>query len=401
MSRFFADRSSPLTGVYYALFNGQSGDGEYKIGAATRTNGVWSEYASNPVLTKGTGWEADLVKDPCLVWDGSQYVVYYAGYSGTVYTIGRATASSHEGTWTKYGSNPVLNVGTAGAFDDAGVSFPTVLYESSDTGKEWKMWYGANDGSTSTIGYAHSTDGLSWTKVGKVLDVGTSGDFDDVDILPGAIYKDGSTYYLFYGGRQNTSDNKWQGGYATFTNPEGTYTKYASNPVLLSRFNDAPFPSGFTSDPSPGQAVVVVSDTSKFNLGEPVVVVDGDTTAENFYVVSKTSTDLTLDHNITGTFTNASSGGVRPFAFISTFPRSVLSRTGGYELFGTPFQPVEDLGQPASKLWEGAFEWRASALTGTWSYYYVEGRGLLFPLSPNGASWHSRSAENPSVIVAP
>ena len=67
-------------------------------------------------------------------------------------------------------------------------------------------------------------------------------------------------------------------------------------------------------------------------------------------------------------------------------------------MFGTPFQPVDDLTQPGSKLWEGSFRWTADDLGDAWDYDYVPGRGLLFPFS---VSWHSRSAENPSVIVAP
>lgn len=384
----------------YALFNGTDGSAGYAIGAATRTDDVWSEYGSNPVLEKGTGgtWDDDHVNDPCLLWDGSQYVMYYAGYDGTRYQIGRATASSHEGPWTKYASNPVLAVGSGGAIDDSGCAFPTVLYESGDTGNEWKMWYRADDGSTQVIAYAHSSDGISWTKEGMVLDVGTSGAWDDVGLLPGAIIKDGVTYNLFYGGRQSVTPSVfWQGGLATFTDPEGTYTKDVGNPIIEARFNDANTSQTLDADPAPGATVVDIPTPAAFNIGEPVVVVDSDTTAENFYLTVIGASTVTLDHAISGTFTDAEGARFRSFAFQSITPRTVLPRSGGYEAFVTLFQPVDDLTQPGSKLWEGSFEMRSSALTGTWTYNYVAGRGLLFPLT----GWKARSAENPSVIAAP
>src|SRR6185503_17186582 len=151
-------------------------------------------------------------------------------------------------------------VGAGGAFDDAGVNFPVVLYEPADTGKQWKMWYGANDGSIQTVGYAYSSDGLSWTKVGRVINVGTGGAWNDEGMLPGAIYREGSTYYLFANGRQGTTNPRWQGGLWTFTDPEGTYTP-ASNPSLLARFNDANTAQSLSGSSS-GTTVTVAGTTS-------------------------------------------------------------------------------------------------------------------------------------------
>jgi hypothetical protein len=403
MARFFADLGAFLTPLY-ALFNGKTLTSEYAIGAATRSGETWSEYAGNPVLTVGTpgAWDDAHVKDPCLVWDGSQYVMFYAGHDGTKYQVGRATAPSHEGPWTRDGGNPVLAVGSGGAFDDSGVAFPTILYEPGDTGKEWKCWYYANDGSAETIGYAHSSDGISWTKVGQVIAQGAGGSWYDEGALPGAILKEAGTYYLFVGGQQDPTQNKWQGGLWAFTDPEGTYTAEAGNPTILARFNDAPISLAPTADVDPGDSTVGLADTTKYNVGEPIVIADAISTAENFYVTAKDTSSLTLDHQAQTLFEVAQGARVRPFSMVSIIPRSILARpAGGYEAFVTIFQPVEDLTQPASKLWEGSFEMRADALTDVWDYYYLAGRGLLFPLEPVGVSWHTRSAENPSVIAAP
>ena len=104
------------------------------------------------------------------------------------------------GTWTKYGSNPVIGFGGGGAFDEDGAEFPVVLYEPTDTGREWKMWYAAypagatpGDPTGMTTGYAYSSDGLSWTKHGEVLSEGSGGTFDEKGTIPGAVIRIGST----------------------------------------------------------------------------------------------------------------------------------------------------------------------------------------------------------------
>ena len=399
---FYGD-PAPAPVILRALYNGSNDGTLYAIGAATATDGVWTRYGLNPVIQVGAGgtWDDATVKDPCIIWDGSQFVVYFAGYDGTKYQIGRATASVYSGPYTKAGGNPVLTVGSGGAFDDAGVNFPVVLYEPADTGKEWKMWYGADEGTDQSIGYAYSTDGVSWTKVGQVVTKGAGGTWEDEDVLPMAIYKDGATYNLFYGGRQGTTNPKWQGGLVTFTDPEGTYTKDAGNPILLARFGETPLPSvSMTADTLDGSAIVTVTGTAWANEGEPVIIVDGDgiADAETHRVESIDSgTQITMDSPVTADF--ESSGGVlRSFLFNAVLPRSVLAVSGGYEMFGTPFQPIEDLTAP-SKLREGSFRWTASALDGPWTADYDT--GLLFPLYPENVGWDAYSAENPSVIVAP
>lgn len=406
----YVGSKAAASSIFYGLFNGQNGDAVYAIGAATRTGGpttgVWSEYASNPVLTHGTGWESAHVKDPCLLWDGAQYVLYYSGYNGTGYQIGRATAASHQGPWTKYGSNPVLAFGAGGSFDESGLYVATVLHEPADTGKEWKVWYGATDASgNQTVGYAYSTNGTSFTKVGKVLDVGAGGAWDHFGISPNAIIKLSTTYYLFIAGRGSSgSPYNWQGGYATFTNPSGTYTKYASNPTIKHRSADSGTSTAFSSNIAVGATQVPMADTSPFHVGEAVVLVDGDGVSipEIFYIVTLNSgTLLTLDHATVGAF--RSGGGVfRSVPYNSVIARSILPNGADYEVLGTVFQPVEDLSVPGTKLREGSFGWvQTGALTGNWTYNYVAGQGLFFPLYSGSTGWHQYSAENPSVIAAP
>ena len=387
--------------VLYVLINGQNGDGEYKVGLGVRTDGVYAD--ATVVIEKGDpgAWNDDHVKDPAWIagYADAPFGALLSGYDGTKYQPGLYEADAPDGPWVEV-AGPILTVGSGGSIDDAGILFPVPLYEPADTGNECKLWYGANDGTTLRIAYASGPTWTSLTKHGTVIYIGAGGTFSDEGVLPMCVVKDGATYNLFGGGRQGTTVPRWQGALWTFTDPLGTITP-ASNPILLARFNDGAVSVVPTSDVTTGATTVQLSDSSLFNVGEPVVIADGDTTAEVFYIVSiDSSTQVTLDHAVVGNFTG---GGkvFRPFAFNSVLPRTVRRIPGGgYEMFGTPFQPVDDLTQPASKLWEGSFEWTADELDGPWTPRYVAGRGLVFPLDGQGAAWHTRSAENPSVIAA-
>lgn len=135
-------------------------------------------FRRSTVATIGTGqWpnrpvvrEFTLLTDPDgkIVQDGGVYVAYYIAqntsdptYPGQTY---RCT-STNLITWSNH--SLVMGVGTSGAYDDNGARVATVL--KMGTG-DYRMWYTAS-GSTAGpgVGYATSTDGLTWTKVGQLL----------------------------------------------------------------------------------------------------------------------------------------------------------------------------------------------------------------------------------------
>lgn len=386
-----------IVGDLVGIYNGSTDGSTYAIGAITRTDGVWTVDAGNPVLQKGanTTWDDATVKDPYLIWDGTQYVMYYAGLDGTNYRIGRATASSVGGPWTKYASNPVLNLGSGGAFDDAGLIFPTVLYDVDATPK-WKMWYGAGDGSNHTIGYAYSSDGLSWTKHGQVIGLGSGGSWNDERVIPGGIVRVGSTYYLFAAGAQNPSGNsRWQTGVWTFTDPTGTYTPSASNPILTARYNTSGTSQALTANTSSGSAVVTVTSTAAWNVGEPMVLDDGNSDPLVSEILTiDSATQVTLSETAAADYTTAQSAVIRPLAYNSVTPRSVWRSGTQWVMAVTPFQSLRDL--TSSHLAEGSMLATASDPEGPFTLDYAT--GLIVPLS---GGWDANSAENLSVLPAP
>jgi hypothetical protein len=212
---------------YVGLINAAATSGYvYTIGPVSSSDGglTWTA-AGAATFSAGSGWDGSHVKDPSVFWDGSQFVMYYAGYNGSAYQIGRATAATITGSWTRDAGNPLLALGGGGSIDAGGLSFPTVRYDATAS-PPWQMWYTAINGSAVyTVAYADSTDGITWTKRGRVINVGAGGQFDDTGMHLGAVYLDGSTYYVYYGGWN--SDGFRHSAYATCTDPasSGTYTK--------------------------------------------------------------------------------------------------------------------------------------------------------------------------------
>jgi hypothetical protein len=102
-------------GKYIMYYNGyqDSGGIQRRIGRATSPDGIsWTKDAvNNPVLDMGAlgQWDEDGVWIGSVIKKGtSDYIMYYAAFSGTIYGIGIAESSDGI-NWTKYASNPILD----------------------------------------------------------------------------------------------------------------------------------------------------------------------------------------------------------------------------------------------------------------------------------------------------
>jgi hypothetical protein len=131
-------------------------------------SGVWpawntGSYGPCDVLYNPAGSSSIVAPvDKASVW-ANKYVMYYDGTTGGDEFLGLAV--SNDGlNWQGYnnGLNPVLD-STPGAWDSGYVGFGTVIKESDDS---FHLWYsGGSDSSLNNgIGYASSTDGITWVK---------------------------------------------------------------------------------------------------------------------------------------------------------------------------------------------------------------------------------------------
>jgi hypothetical protein len=110
-----------------------------------------TKQSGNPVVSIGSAgqWEDYQLWSSKVLFINDQYHLWYYGSDSTNMRIGYAT--SPDGTsWTKSSQNPIVNLGSPGAWDDYHVTGPTIVFE----GDIFKMWYSGQDGSVYRIGSA-------------------------------------------------------------------------------------------------------------------------------------------------------------------------------------------------------------------------------------------------------
>lgn len=219
--------------TYKMYYDGTPSSGQYiKIGLATSADGItWTKHVGNPILSTGPpgSWDNLQVSDPCVLSNGSMYLMYYSGNDGGTMRIGLAT--SPDGIiWTKYAGNPLFSATT---WEGWWVTGPSVLFD----GSTYKMWYTGYDGTHpgygyQRIGYASSTDGITWTKHGTpVLDIGGTGEWDSLYVSHCSVIYDGSSYQMWYGGGNSTGPEHSRIGHATSLDGI-SWQKDPNNPVV-------------------------------------------------------------------------------------------------------------------------------------------------------------------------
>jgi hypothetical protein len=178
---------------------------------------TWIRHPANPILDGGPPgtWDSLKISSASVYFDGSSYTLWYTGENGGRPGIGLAT--SPDGiSWTKYPGNPILVPGPPGDWDDESVEKAKVInvenmfymfYAGNAISPVVNAFH---------IGCAFSADGIHWTKYGgnPVLQIGNAPDWDGMSLqTTGVIYEDGR-FHLWYSGLGLTS-SYWQTGYAT------------------------------------------------------------------------------------------------------------------------------------------------------------------------------------------
>jgi predicted GH43/DUF377 family glycosyl hydrolase len=147
--------------------------------------------AKSIVLKTGPrgSWDEIGVADPYVIERNGELYMYYLGMDrARRQRLG--VARSHDGiVWEKLVSNPIMELGAPGAFDEVGLGEPAVW---SSGGSYWMLYTGRARGEKRRIGLAKSPDGISWTRQDLVIE-GTS-DWDrevvcdpTVELLPDGI----------------------------------------------------------------------------------------------------------------------------------------------------------------------------------------------------------------------
>jgi predicted GH43/DUF377 family glycosyl hydrolase len=189
----------------------------------------WTKHAG-PVVDVGASgaWDDASVFDPAVLYVGATYRMWYSGGQATGPTrIGYATSADGV-AWARQAGAPMLDVGAEGSWDANGVRSPAVIYD----GGTYKMWYTGRDAAgKNRIGYATSPDGITWSKHAgnPVLDLDGPGAWDALRVQEPTVVKDAGGYRMWYTG----VDGGWNYAIGYATSSDGVvWTKHAGNPVL-------------------------------------------------------------------------------------------------------------------------------------------------------------------------
>lgn len=209
--------------MWYSGLESFNGTDSAFIGFATSPDGIhWTRYAGNPVLRPGpAAWEYNGIGDVSVMKIGSGYTMWYDGSPMSNIEIGRiGRATSTDGIhWTKDDlQNPILDMGTAGQWDQGGLAFPRV-FVVRDT---FFMCYTCikSNGDWRAIGLARSTDGGTvWQKIGTgPILASTAHSWDESFVQEGFVLPMGNELYMWYSGC-SLGANKVSIGIATSPNP--------------------------------------------------------------------------------------------------------------------------------------------------------------------------------------
>jgi predicted GH43/DUF377 family glycosyl hydrolase len=181
-------------------FMGGSGTryGAARVGYATSPDGLsWTKYTGNPVLDIGTpgAFDDEQVAEPRVTKLATGYRMYYTGANATSKRKSLGMATSTDGiTWTKDRRNPILDTNRWGNFWGGAFFYQNGL---------WLLWH-ADDSGGSHINFKWSGDGISWTDGSQnpVLQPGTTPNGPDSSLVGDSVsgYRDGNTYRIMYTG---------------------------------------------------------------------------------------------------------------------------------------------------------------------------------------------------------
>lgn len=167
-----------------------------RVGLARYDTPTWRKERQ-PVLEPGpyASWDEYDVADPYVIRIDPYFYLYYLGQDrARRQRLG--VARSHDGVhWEKLRSNPILEIGDSGAFDDDALGEPAVW---AAHGFYWMLYTGRDVAGIRRLGLARSTDGVHFQKLPAVF--GGSETWNSKALCDPTVLLDGDTVRVWFGG---------------------------------------------------------------------------------------------------------------------------------------------------------------------------------------------------------
>jgi predicted GH43/DUF377 family glycosyl hydrolase len=160
---YIAANGSALADQSGILYYYQAGN-PVRIGLARSANGHQWQKNGSPVLEVGPrgSWDERGVADPYVIRAGSNYYMFYLGMDRARRQRLGVAVSDDGLIWYKLRSNPILELGGYGAFDENGLGEPAVW---ASHGYYWMLYTGRARNEFRRLGVARSRDGVRWEKL--------------------------------------------------------------------------------------------------------------------------------------------------------------------------------------------------------------------------------------------
>lgn len=194
-----------VNGTFHNLYSGFDGT-TWHTGLAISSDGISWEKQGRVLSPDPESWEAGYIAaNGSALHDGERFLYWYqAGERGRT-QIGLAISSDARG-WEKH-PEPVLDLGAPGTWDEAGLGDPYVIRCG---GMFYLFYLGQNREGLQRLGLARSEDGVHWQKSGSnpVLDVGVPGSFDERGLGEPSLFVVGERFYMLYTGRDAQEERR-------------------------------------------------------------------------------------------------------------------------------------------------------------------------------------------------
>ena len=172
--------------------------------AGSDAGSAWRKEAQ-PVLDFGPymSWDERAVADPWVLRIEPYFYLYYLGQD----RAGRqrlGVARSRDGIrWEKLRSNPVLDLGDAGAFDENGLGEPAVW---NSEGFYWMLYTGRDRAENRRLGLARSLDGVHWSKQPAVFSGGEA--WNSKVLCDASVLVEDGVVRVWFGGGDTASPDE-------------------------------------------------------------------------------------------------------------------------------------------------------------------------------------------------
>jgi predicted GH43/DUF377 family glycosyl hydrolase len=181
-----------------------------RLGLARSGDGRQWRRARFPVMDYGPrgSWDEHGLADPYAIKVGGYFYLFYLGEDrARQQRLG--VARSLDGVdWQKLRSNPILDLGKYGSFDEMGLGEPAVWIAH---GYYWMLYTGRDARENRRLGMARSTDGVHWEKLPAVFQGQAGWDSQAICDPTIELLQDGRLAAWFGGGDAPAPDENLNG----------------------------------------------------------------------------------------------------------------------------------------------------------------------------------------------